>query len=301
MFNHILVPLDGSKLAESVLPAAKQIAKVFHSSVMLVHVIEKNAPGEVHGDMHLRTPAEAEKYLQEIASETFDDPAKVNHHVHTSEVEDVARSIVEHAGEFQPDLIIMCTHGSGGPRDWLFGSIAQQVIALGTTPVLLISSTATEPHSFPCRKILVALDGQEEHEQGLKKAVELAQTCPAPLHLLMVIPRYRDISGKWTVTSRLLPGTTSRLLDISVEDGEAYLAEHQSHLKEGGITSTVSIARGDPAAIISRTAKEEQVDMIVLGTHGKTGMEAFWEGSVTPKICKHCKMPLLLVPVRGGE
>ena len=125
IFRHILVPLDGSRLAESALTTAVWLARKMDAQVTLVHIIEKNAPSEVHSDRHLVTPEEAAAYLQELSRLPALSGLRVETHVHTAEVGDVARSIAEHSAELAPDLIVMCTHGKGGARRLLFGVIAQ--------------------------------------------------------------------------------------------------------------------------------------------------------------------------------
>ena len=138
MFKHLLVPLDGSRLSESALPAAAQMAARMGAELTLVHVIEKNAPAEVHSDRHLVTAEEATAYLAEVARRPVLAGLRVQTHVHTAEVSDVADSITEHAAELAPDLVVMSTHGRGGARRLIFGAIAQQVISRGATPVLLV-------------------------------------------------------------------------------------------------------------------------------------------------------------------
>jgi nucleotide-binding universal stress UspA family protein len=298
VFTQLLVPLDGSKLAESVLPAVVYLAKALPATVALVHVIEKNAPVEVHGDTHLSSPDEAEKYLRGIAARFFTGETKIDTHVHTAPVDDVAKSIVEHVGEFDSDLIVMCAHGRGGVKSLIFGYIAQQVIASGKTPVLLFQPTFDgEPFPFACRRILVPLDGQPEHEMGLKQAKGLAKTCGAVLSLVLVVPTIGTLPGKWAASRRLLPGSTSQMLDMEMQNGEEYLLSLIKELEQEGFSADAELSRGDPADEIIAAAQNSDSDLIVLGTHAKTPMDAFWAGSVAPKICKRSKMPLLLVPV----
>jgi nucleotide-binding universal stress UspA family protein len=296
-FKHLLVPLDGSHLAEAALPPAISLAHLLQAPVTLVHVIERHAPEEVHGERHLTDSDEARTYLEEVAAR-FPPDIHVESHVHTSEVSDVARSIVEHVGELDSDLIVMCTHGRGGLRSWLFGSIAQQVLSLGTSPVLLVQpdkSDITSP--FKCRRLLIPLDGDPEHEQGLPVAASLAQVCQAALHLLMVIPTRDTLSGERASTARLLPSTMSALLDMTEQGAEEYLQRHVKQLQAAGLPVTASVRRGAPAVVIARTAQETETDLIVLGTHGKAGMDAFWSGSVTPQVFSRARLPLLLVRV----
>ncbi len=299
MFKHLLVPLDGSRLAEAALPAAAYLAQTLDAPVTLFHVIERDAPQAIHGERHLRDPDEARAYLDEVAAHAFPSGLHVERHVHTSEVNDVARSIVAHVGELEPDLIVMCTHGWGGLRGWLFGSIAQQVIGLGKTPVLLVQPAEDGgAPAFACRRLLVPLDGDPEHEQGLPIAAGLAHACGAALHLVVVVHTLRTLPGEQALTGRLLPGATSALLDLTQQDAGRYLHQHVAQLQAVGLSVSADVRRGDPAKAIVRTARRAAADLIVLGTHGKSGMDAFWSSSVAPKVASQTYAPLLLVPVR---
>jgi len=298
MFKHLLVPLDGSGLAEAALPVAARVAEALEASVTLVHVIERDAPREIHGERHLSNPDEAYAYLADIASTAFGPGVPVNQHVHTTEVRDVARSIAEHSGELGPDLIVMCTHGWGGVRGWLFGSIAQQIIGLGGTPVLLVQpSRVGEARQFSCRRMLVPLDGDPDHEQGLTVAAGLARACGAELHLVRVVPTLGTLPGEQANSARLLPGVTSALLDLDQEAAEKQLQQQVERLEQQGLPARCEVARGDPAVVIVRAAEKAGSDLIVMGTHGKAGMEAFWSESVAPQVCSRASVPLLLVPI----
>ncbi len=298
MFKHLLIPLDGSPLSELALPAAVYLAKTLNAEVTLLHLIEHNAPAEVHHARHLRTPDEAYAYLNETGRRVFPPELHVKSHVHTAEVSDVARSIADHINELGPDLIVMCTHGRSGPRRWLFGSNAQQVIAVGKKPVLLIpamqSGTAA---TFDCKRILVPLDGNPDHERGLRVAAELAQASAASVHLVLDIPKLETLRGEKAATGKLLPRTTAALLEISQQNGEEYLSRLRSDLQALGVSATSEVSRGDPVTAIVDAARRISADLLVLGTHAKTGMDAFWSGSLTSTIAGRSPMPLLLVPI----
>ena len=297
-FQRILVPLDGSHLAETALPAAAFLAGQFQSNVTLIHLVEHNAPPAVHSERHLTKPVEAQDYLEQVARRAFASSATVASHVHTAEVSDVARSLVEHAAELQADLIVMCTHGRGGLRGWLFGSIAQQVVSLGTTPVLLIRPTsAGEAPPFAGRLILVPLDGNPVHEVGLPFARELALASGGALHLIMVIRSISSLKSEEAATARLMPLATNALLELSEKQAEQYLKEHIAQLRAAGLTVTAEAARGDPAPYLRTAAQRTDTDLIVLATHGKLGLEALWSGSVAPRLLGHSTAPLLLVPL----
>ncbi|WP_027358745.1 universal stress protein [Desulforegula conservatrix] len=302
MFNHILVPLDGSGLAESSLPAAVFLAEKLKARVTLIHIIEKNPPSEVHGQHHIKNAVEASAYLEKISKSWFRENLVVECHVHTSEVDDVAESIVEHRCEFKHDLVIMCSHGRGRALHLLLGCIAQNVIAIGTVPVLLIQPDETKNiREFSCRSILVPLDGDPAHGGALPVSEEIAGLCGSTLHLLMVIPVFTSIPGKMAVQSRFQPAATSRMLDILKQNADEYLGERLADLKERGFQASAHVLRGDPADLVAESVSKSGVDLIVLATHGKSGMQAIWAGSMAHKICSLCRAPLLLVPVEKKE
>jgi nucleotide-binding universal stress UspA family protein len=299
MFKQLLVPLDGSRLAEAALPAAAYLAQILNASVKLVHIIEKNAPKEIHGDRHLTDNEEARAYLEEVAKRAFPPAISVECHVHTTETNSVTRSIVEHVGELASDLILMCTHGRGGLRSWMFGSIAQQVITVGACPVLLIQpKDADTPPAFICQNILIPLDGNPDHEQVIPIVADLAPVFSAAVHLVTAVHTRGTLSGERAAMSRLLPSTTSALLDLTRQSAGDHLQQPMALLQNAGLSVTAYVQRGEPAQVIARTAEEIKADLIVLGTHGKAGMEAFWEGSITPKIARQTHIPMLLVRVR---
>ncbi len=298
MFKHILVPLDGSKLAEAAVPIAASLAQTLNAPVTLLHIIEQDAPQEIHKERHITQADEASAYMEEVAKRGFPSGVKVDTHVHTAAVKDVPASIVEHAlMEFQPDLIIMCTHGRGGVRDLLYGSIAQQVVAQGSTPLLLIQPGAENPGPFKLENILVPLDTGPAHDAGLSIMQELAAAYKSTIHLLTVVPTFSTITGETAATGSLLPATTSALLDIDVENAEEDLLVHMDELKQSGLQVTAEVARGDPATEIVSIAARLHTDLLVLTTHRKAGAAAFWARSVAPNVVRRARLPILLVPI----
>lgn len=298
MFNQILVPLDGSLMAESAVPAAAFLAEKLSARVTLMHVIEKNAPNAVHGQPHLNDVKAADAYLKTLSQKSFPEGVVVDCHVHEAAVEDVAKSIVSHADELNIDLVIMCSHGRGKALHLFLGSIAQSVITLDSLPVLITHPDERgEASAFSCQNIMVPLDNNPEHAQALPYSKELASACGAAIHLTTVIPRLTSLSGNMTVTGRMLPGTTSRLLELEFKDAEEYLQNLLKSLIDEEFTASAHVLRGDPAKTIVEVATRARIDLIFLATHGKAGMKAFWAGSVTNKICSLSKVPLLLIPI----
>ena len=298
MFKRLIIPLDGSRLSEAVLPTAIYLAQKLQASLTLVHVIERNAPKQVHGEPHLSQPAEAEAYIAEARRRLIPGDIPVEMHVHTVAIADVAQSIVDHAREFESDLVMMCTHGRSGLRKLLFGSIAQQVVAL-KVPVLLVRPGENGSAPIPTGKpFLVPLDGTQIREAALPVAAALAQACGAHLKLLVVVPTFETLSGVETPSRILLPATTQEMLALAYEDAGKYVAAWITRFGAEGIAVSAEVRRGDETETIAGEAHRLDVDLIVMGTAARVGMDAFWSGSVAPKVSDRTHLPLLLIPAQ---
>jgi nucleotide-binding universal stress UspA family protein len=296
MFHHILIPLDGSRLAESAIPAAVYLCKTLHASATLIHIIEQDAPADIHGERHLSEEQDALNYLDKISHEFFNG-INVRTHVHSEHVNNLSQSIIDHGNEFDHDLIVMCSHGHGGFRKAITGSIAQQIITKGKIPLLLIQPDEGGRIANQIFKILVALDSDPEHESGLYLASELAQALHASVHLVHVIQDMNMLAGLRAEAGRILPMAAEVMMEMNETGGRKYLKEKADWLVKMGIPTSFEIRKGDSAIQIARSADAVQADLIVLGTHGKSGIHAFWSGSVAPKVASATHTPLLLTPV----
>lgn len=295
MFRNLLVPLDGSPMAEAALPAAVYLAPKLPATITLLHILEREAPPEVHGHPHLRTPEEAQRYFDGLIQTRLPKALRVESHVHTSEVRHVPPSIEGHAADLPDCLVIMCTHGRSGLGSLMLGTLAQRVVAEGTTPVLLVPPDG--PPEFRLRRLLVPLDGEEVHERALPVARELARACAADLHLVLVVPTRRTLAGAGEPAARLLPRTTDAMLRIAQEEGREYLGRQVACWQAGGLAVTSEIRQGDPSATIIDAARRSEADLIALATHRKAGLDAFWSGSVAPRVASYAKRSVLLVPI----
>ena len=178
----------------------------------------------------------------------------------------------------------------------LFGSIAQQVVAL-KVPVLLVRPVAGGGGPLLSGKpFLVPLDGSEVREQALPVAAELASQCGVRVELLMVVPTLGTLSGVENSARLLLPATTQEILDQEREDAVEYLNGVVSRMGGGSVEVRGRIRCGALAEVVMKEAARLDVDLIVMGTVAKTGLDAFWSASVTPVISNRTHLPLLLLP-----
>jgi nucleotide-binding universal stress UspA family protein len=296
MFRHLLVPLDGSRLAEAVLPVAAALARALAARLTLLHIIERDAPATVHGERHLRDTAEAQRYLEGVAGGLRALGLAADTHCHTAAMADVARGIVEHAAEIGADLVAICTHGRGGLLSALFGSIAQQVLRQGTTPVLVVRPRAGgQPATFAARRLLLPLDGSAEGEQALVTAAELAGRLGAMLRLVLVVPTQATVRGDEAATALLLPSATTAMLDLATEEAQRYLAAVVARLTAQGLSATGEVRRGDVVDEVAAAAAD--ADLLIMATHGQAGVEALMSGSVGPRLLARLTCPVILLRV----
>lgn len=295
MFRHLLLPLDGSRLAEATLVPAAELARRLGARITLLHVLERNAPAQIHGERHLTNPAEAGEYLARLADGLKAAGVEAGHHSHDVAEAGVAQSITAHAAEYGCDLVALATHGGGGMRDQLFGSIAQQVIGLGSTPVLIVHPEAPAGAAFQCRRLLVPLDGAEEHESSVPVAAAVAACFGAGVDLLTAVPRRADLAGHRGALGRMLPTAMSALLDAQEHEATQRLKGIAAGLGQAGVATSVKVERGEPAAVILQELTRTDVDLLVLATHTRRGWAAFWSGSVAPRVLAQWQRPILLV------
>jgi nucleotide-binding universal stress UspA family protein len=302
VIRRIMVPLDGSELSEAALPVALSLAARLGAALRLVHVLERKAPRRVHGRPHLNEAGAAESYLQGLAARLRTREVPVEVHVHPVEVLDVPLGIHEQAEHESPeaDLIVMCEHGRDNPRKALLGALAQRVIAYSTIPAMILRPPLPEGgQEFQPESLLVPIDRGTEHERSLALAGELAEAFGAVVRLLLIVPTYLTLPGRWLSSARFLPRTTDRLLDLSLPVERAFLEKRAGELAAHGVRVESELARGDPARIILQVTEERRPQLLVLATHGRSGLAAVWEGSVASKVYRRTQVPLLLVPAGG--
>ena len=298
MLRRLLVPLDGSDLAEAALAEAACLAVPLGASITLLHIIEADAPQAVHDHRHLTQVEEAREYLDQVAAK-IPPTIPIEKHVHENKVEDVAQSIVEHVEELAPDLVVMCTHGRADLKRLLYGSLAQQVVASGTTPVLLVpQQRAFCLGPSGSRTVLMPLDGDEAHEQAIPLVAHLARSLGARLHLFTVVHTVPSLRGQQAAAASMLPATMSAMLDMETDNAAAHLTELAAQLNLSGLSVTQSVVRGHRVEEILSAAKILSADLIVLATHGRKGTEAFWNASVAPRVLEKSLMPVLLIPAK---
>lgn len=290
--RRLLVPLDGSALAQTVVRAVIVIARAFKSQAILIHVLERNPAASIHGEKHLTDGEEAAAYLLKVAAELEQAGVEVETHVHETREGDIPLSIVQHAEEYSPDLILLCAHGKHGLKSIVTGRIGQQVLLRGTCPVLILQP---QKEPFAVKTVVVPVDSAHSHEPTLEFAASLAQGFGADLHLVSVIPTLATLDVERSRSGLLLPSAMRAILDMNQETEAKQLEELVERCRRRGVNATGQVLRGDTVGEVLRRTNQIEAGLVVMTTHGNIGLEALIAGSIAPRIAAKIKVPLLLV------
>lgn len=290
----VLAPLDGSPMAESIFPALESLAGAFDARIVLLHVQERGAPGTVHGQQHLNDPSRAVEYLTREAARMSERGVDCEFHVHDTSESDLAGSILEHAGEYSPDMVALCTHGSAGIRDLFTGNIAQQVLRRGIWPTLVVQPEAEPTGKFGPKCILLPYDGRHSNSQSMQLAATLARAYGSRLHLVLVEATRETLRGEGMRLGQMLPSTMRAMLSITREADAQQLADAVAGLRAAGVEATSEVMRGECVAEVAQAAERADAGLVVISSHGRAGMDALISGSVAARLTARMTCPVLL-------
>jgi nucleotide-binding universal stress UspA family protein len=283
MYANLLVPLDGTPLSEKILPDAQLLARSFGATLELLHVIETtDVPESGARDIE----RDARLYLERIAASLTDTPVTQCHILPGNPAE----VIVDTAAADRQTLIAMATHGYSLLQRLLVGSVATKVVQVATNPVLLVpvrgETTATEPPGF--ENIIAPLDGSPLAEKVLPEVSALSRRLETNVILLRAYdPQF--------------PGTTIRMHEVAeiVHDAaQVYLEDKVRQLRDDGLENvSCEVLRGRPAAEIAEYARATPRSLIVIGSHGHSGIGRWLVGSVTHAVMHLSDRPVLIIRV----
>ena len=288
-FTRILVALDGSRLAEAVLPAACSLAETLGARLLLVHVLERDPPATVHGEPHQRDAQEAQAYLEQLARELRGRGIAVDVHVHERPVGDVAAALDQHAHELDADMIAMCAHGRTNLRTRLVGSIAERILRGGSIPILLRTVGRADGASFRLRTVLVPIDFTHDVEAAVAAARALAVPCGAAVVLLSAL---EDPPA----TSHLLPETSALMREYDRDELGRRLDELARRLRGEGVADVRTIVEDRrPTDAIVAAADALSADLIVLVTDAHGRLSRWYDPSTAQHLLDRPDLTLLLI------
>ncbi len=291
MFSRILVPLDGSPLSERALPIATMLAQATGGQIWLVRAVWESGEGtDAHQD--------AQAYLEAVRRRLGDG---LSIHIATPDAPP-ARAIAAIAAQDAIDLVIMTTHGHGGLQRLVHGSVAQAVLADSRVPVLLLrmhapTSASSSRDARP--RALVPLDGSPFAEAALPAAVALARALDWTLVLLRVTvpPTALLVDPEIARTE-----TADRILEDERVIAGRYLNSVADGIQAQGLRVETRLRVGQAAQAILDEGAASSASLVVMASHGRSGLERMLRGSVATEVLHRGSLPLLLVrPSMAGE
>lgn len=286
--TRILVPLDGSELATKALPVAAFLARKLSAELHLVSVVPlvilpyitggAYVPANVYQRLDDDRQHEARQYLDQAARGVQENGIQVQTHLERG---DAASALLDLASKQQINLVVMTTHGRTGLARLTLGSVADRVVRSGAAPVLLVRSFPASAHDHTLSHALVPLDGSPLAEKPLDSLVTL-------------------LAGPVLQTVTLVRVADPRNGDAGRQQCEQYLNAVRDRLigRLAGRNSVISAlvrSSSNPAAAIVAYAEEGACDLVLMSTHGEAGIGRLAFGSVTDRVLRDGKTPLLLV------
>lgn len=304
MFRSILVPLDGSELAEQALPLALSIARSAGAELTLLQVVPSVSEPLVLEGTALTVDEQLER-LRDRAGQYLDglvrrlqpivaaEPDQVSPKADTA-VGHAAAAIAEYASANHADLIVMATHGRSGLTRWTLGSVTHQVLQLSRAPLLIVRPQSAAPvrldHLPTLHRLMITLDGSELAERVLPIAAELGRLFQSELLLFRaaVLPAGIYYNPEWALLQL-------NLLESAEAEARDYLQRVASSLEAQGVKARMIVASNSVVDAILATAQQANVDVIAMTTHGRTGLSRLVYGSVTDRVVKSSVCPVLVV------
>jgi nucleotide-binding universal stress UspA family protein len=280
MLERIIIPLDGSLTAEAVLPHVRRILRRQDAEIILVRAV---VPAPVENTMLIADAAmgAAKSYVSGVQERLEREGVRVSSEVRAGTAVGVILDVAE---ERKATMIAMATHGATGLKRILLGSVAEVVLRKSPVPVLVLRPFWTSeeaPHeemeNVPIRNLLVPVDGSDLAELAVPAALELARLFEARAILLRVLEEHREDSA------------------AEVREAEEHLDAIARTFERRGIDTFLLVEKGDAVEQILDAARFHQADLIVMTTHGRSGLSRLVTGSVTEHVLRRAMVPLLVV------
>jgi nucleotide-binding universal stress UspA family protein len=296
MKRTIVVPLDRSEVAESALPFAVSLAKKIDADITLLAVID--VPYEFAAWLEASTIIDAKIDVEDAYADYLEVMAES---IDGVDVETVVRSgnaaaeiqkFVEGLGD---PIVVMASHGRSGISRMLIGSVTQQVVHRVETPVIVVPARVKEDQpteALELNTILFPLDGSQFAEFALESALILLGDDRPRLHLLRVVEVVSWYGAAYT--NKDYEGLNP-YIDASRELAENYLGMMAKSLQERGYEVTTEVAVGMVSDQIEIAANNQAADMVVMATHGRSGVGRLIFGSVAERTLRQTPAPLMLV------
>lgn len=291
MYDTVLLPTDGSEPAARAAAHGAALASLFDATVHVLGVVDLQSAagpfnvGGVDDAFVDRLESEAEDAV-DATSESMEGAVTVHTAVEKGRP---AETIVKYGRDHSVDLIAMGTHGRTGLHRYVAGSVTERVLRLSTVPVLTTRVTERSTDAGEYDEILVPTDGSQTAAEAVDHAIAIAERTDARIHVVSVV----DIGALAGASAEALPPDLFDTLETSAEDAVEKLS---SRVREAGVDVLSTVEVGRPAKTVRSYTTDNEIDLVVMGTSGHSGLDRFLLGSTTEHVVRRSECPVIAIP-----
>ena len=284
MYDTIVVPTDGSPAAETAVETALAFARRFDATVHAITVTELDeVPAAIRSEATDELREHGEELLARFDTESSEAGVTATTRV-LETTEPTHRAIIDYATDHDADLIVMGTEGRTGVNRLVTGSVTERTLRLSPVPVLTVHDQTPVDPDF--EHVLVPTDGSDPAGLAATHAITLAAAIDGGMHVVHVVD-HSAVSGGFG---------SPEILDALEAAGKEAVDDVIDRADEAGLRSVeASVLSGTPVQALLDYVDERDIDLIVMGTHGRTGLDRYLLGSVTEKIVRLADVPVLTV------
>ena len=288
MYDRILLPTDGSDAADRALNLAVSVADAHDAELHLLYVADTNQPSlsRIQGQIVDALEGEGQQIVDEAENRVRGSGVDVTTDVIQG---GPSRTILEYVDDRGVDLVVIGTRGEHDVERLLLGSVTERVVRSAPVPVLAVPPNSD--CSYPPESVLVGTDGSEGSDAALAEGIDLASTAGATLHVLSVLEdSLLGIDVRSAAAAEERERRDEKLLTTARERAE-----------EAGLTVETAIEEGGVVETFNEYAADHGVGLVVVGTHGRTGIDRRLLGSVTEDLLRTADVPVLSVRATDEE
>lgn len=291
MYDDIVVPTDGSDSAERAARHGVVLAEAYDATVHVLSVVDERDYGGALGrsddasDAVAAAEAAAREAVESVAALVDGD---VTTHV---TVAVPPEAILEYVRDAGADLVVMGTHGRTGVERFVIGSVAEKVVRRADVPVVTVRAAAEPPAWPPIERVLVPTDGSEASFEAVPHALDIAERFDATVEVVSVVDE-RTTATFYNVGTALedVVGGLRKTAERATEQIAARASDH-------GLEVTTAVVEGLPSRTICARAEASGADLVVMASHGRTGLAHYLLGSVAERVVRNSTVPVFTAPV----
>lgn len=296
MYDTVLIPTDGSDHSVRAAEHGHFLAQLFDATVHVINVVDiQGAAGMFDAGGIVQSINDQLIAEGETAIEAVEAVVGERDSVTTAVVKgEPSEAILEYADDHDVDVITMGTHGRTGLNRYIAGSVTERVVRLADVPVLTVRATDQSQLVGEYDEVLIPTDGSEPAAMAIDHGLAIAQKTGARIHAVNIV----DV-GDVAVSPNYTPPT--EVIEHLESEGEAATDRIATQARARGLDAITEVREGFPASDLLDYADEHDIDLITMGTTGRTGLNRYLLGSTTERIIRHAEIPVLAVNAREQE